>query len=216
MNVEQIFAADCTNSFRAVIITGMHLYISTWKIVTTEKLRVMLYLVGIFRTSSPGDGLSSNPERTAPRRWGEEPGYREVLLEMASSLNIKRLLFIKENQISQVKEFSNFLFMGRCKSLGSLKSFFWYASQISWRRKWQRTPISLPGKSHGQRSLVDCSPWSHKELGTTEQLTQYLSSICLLQSISFVRAGIIFILVLKYPQLIQKLTCFDNMLKEIW
>ena len=92
----------------------------------------MLYLVGIFRTSSPGDGLSSNPERTAPRRWGEEPGYREVLLEMASSLNIKRLLFIKENQISQVKEFSAFLCMGRCKSLGSLISFLLYESQLSW------------------------------------------------------------------------------------
>jgi len=28
-----------------------------------------------------------------------------------------------------------------------------------WRRKWQPTPVSLSGKSHGQRSLVDCSPW---------------------------------------------------------
>ena len=34
---------------------------------------------------------------------------------------------MKENQISQVKEFSAFLGMGRCKSLGSLKSFLWYA-----------------------------------------------------------------------------------------
>ena len=32
-------------------------------------------------------------------------------------------------------------------------------------------PVSLPGKSHGQRSLVGCSPWGHKELGTTERLT---------------------------------------------
>ena len=37
--------------------------------------------------------------------------------------NVKRLLLIKENQISRVKEFSVFL----CKSLGSLKSFLWYA-----------------------------------------------------------------------------------------
>ena len=47
------------------------------------------------------------------------------------SLAIKRLWLIKENQISQVKEFSAFLCMGRCKSLGSLKSFLWYASQLS-------------------------------------------------------------------------------------
>ena len=37
------------------------------------------------------------------------------------------------------------------------------------RRKLQPTPVFLPGKSHGQRSLVGCSPWGHKELDTTEQ-----------------------------------------------
>ena len=40
-----------------------------------------------------------------------------------------------------------------------------------WRRKWQPTPVSLPGKSHRQRSLVGCSPWGYKESGTTERLT---------------------------------------------
>ena len=40
-----------------------------------------------------------------------------------------------------------------------------------WRRKWQATPVSLSGKSHGHRNLVGCSPWGHKESGTTEQLT---------------------------------------------
>ena len=38
------------------------------------------------------------------------------------------------------------------------------------RRQWQPTPVLLPGRSHGQRRLVGCSPWGHKELGTTEQL----------------------------------------------
>ena len=38
----------------------------------------MFYLVGIFRTSSPGDSISSNPEKTAPRRLGEKSGYIEV------------------------------------------------------------------------------------------------------------------------------------------
>ena len=37
-----------------------------------------------------------------------------------------------------------------------------------WRRKWQCTPAFLPGKFHGQRSLVGYSPWGHKELGKTE------------------------------------------------
>ena len=38
------------------------------------------------------------------------------------------------------------------------------------RRQWQLTPVLLPGKSHGQRSLVGCSPWGHEESDTTEWL----------------------------------------------
>ena len=34
-----------------------------------------------------------------------------------------------------------------------------------WRRKWQPTPIFLPGKSHGQRNLAGCSPWGFKGVG---------------------------------------------------
>ena len=40
-----------------------------------------------------------------------------------------------------------------------------------WRREWQPTPVFLPGEFHGQRSLVGYSPWNHKELDTTEELT---------------------------------------------
>ena len=46
-----------------------------------------------------------------------------------------------------------------------------WVGKIPWRRKWQPTPVTLPGKSHGQRRLVGCSPWGCKESGTTEQLT---------------------------------------------
>jgi len=35
--------------------------------------------------------------------------------------------------------------------------------KIPWRRKWQPTPVFLPGKSHGQRSLAVYLPWDHKE-----------------------------------------------------
>ena len=38
------------------------------------------------------------------------------------------------------------------------------------RRKWQPTPVPLPGNSHGQRSLVGYNPWGHKEWDTTERL----------------------------------------------
>jgi len=40
--------------------------------------------------------------------------------------------------------------------------------KIPWRRKQQSTPVSLPGKFHGQRSLVGYSPWGHKEQDMTE------------------------------------------------
>ena len=40
--------------------------------------------------------------------------------------------------------------------------------RIPWRRKWQPTPVFLPGESHGQGSLAGYSPWGHKELDTTE------------------------------------------------
>ena len=44
-------------------------------------------------------------------------------------------------------------------------------SSFSWRRRqWQLTPVFLPGKSLGQRSLVGYSPWGCKESDTTEQL----------------------------------------------
>ena len=50
-----------------------------------------------------------------------------------------------------------------------------WVREIPWRRKWQPTPVVLPGKSHGQRSLVGYSPWCHKELDMTERL----SPICI-------------------------------------
>ena len=36
---------------------------------------------------------------------------------------------------------------------------------------WSPTPVLSPGESHGQRSLVGCSPWGHKESDMTEQLS---------------------------------------------
>ena len=40
-----------------------------------------------------------------------------------------------------------------------------WVRKMPWRRKWQHTPVFLPGKSHEQRSLVGCSPWGHKRVG---------------------------------------------------
>ena len=47
-----------------------------------------------------------------------------------------------------------------------------------WRRAWQPTPVFTPGEPHGQRSLVGCSPWGHKESDVTEHTlsTLYLQA----------------------------------------
>ena len=67
--------------------------------------------------------------------------------------------------------------------------------QVGWGRRWEGgskgrgymytygwfnpTLVLLPGKSHGQRNLVGCSPWGHKESDTTEQLHFHFSLSCI-------------------------------------
>ena len=48
------------------------------------------------------------------------------------------------------------------------KGFDLWFGKIPWSRKWQPTPVFLPGKFHGQRSLLGYSLWGHKESDTTE------------------------------------------------
>ena len=60
-----------------------------------------------------------------------------------------------------------------------------WVGKSPWRSKWQPTPVFLPGKSHGQRSLAGRSPWSHKESDMTERPsmqahTPYFRNILLL------------------------------------
>ena len=50
---------------------------------------------------------------------------------------------------------------------------------VKWRRQRHPTPVLLPGKSHGRRSLVGCSPWGRKESDTTEQLHCHVSLSCI-------------------------------------
>ena len=51
-------------------------------------------------------------------------------------------------------------------------------SCFTWRRWWHPTPVLLPGKSHGRRSLVGCSPWGREQSDTTEQLPFHFSLSC--------------------------------------
>ena len=53
---------------------------------------------------------------------------------------------------------------GTCTRLG----FDSWVRKTPWRRKWQPTPVLLPGECHGQRSLEGYSPWGHEGSDTTE------------------------------------------------
>ena len=63
----------------------------------------------------------------------------------------------------------------------SLKCFLinWTGLIKERRKQWQPTPVLLPGKSHGQRSLVGCSPWGREESDMTERLHFYFSLSCI-------------------------------------
>ena len=63
---------------------------------------------------------------------------------------------------------------GRLQSMGLQRvGHDWVTSLLlftflHWRRKWQPSPVFLPGESQGQQSLVGCRLWGHTESGTTE------------------------------------------------
>ena len=65
---------------------------------------------------------------------------------------------------------------GRLQSIGSLRVRHDWATSLSlstfmhWRRKWQPTPVFLPGESQGQGSLVGCRLWGRTESDTTEAI----------------------------------------------
>ena len=69
---------------------------------------------------------------------------------------------------------------GRLQSMGSLRVEHDWATSLSlftfmhWGRKWQPTPVFLPGESQGRGSLVGCCLWGHTESDTTEATWRWL------------------------------------------
>ena len=58
-----------------------------------------------------------------------------------------------------------------------------WVGEIPWRRKWKPTPVFFSEKSNGWRSLAHCSPWGHKELDTTKQLSTGFSVLYYLSTL---------------------------------
>ena len=78
---------------------------------------------------------------------------------------------------------------GGLQSMGSLRvghdwaTSLWPFTFLHWRRKWQPTPVFLPGESQGRASLVGCRLWGHTESDTTEVTYLTLPSCCLSSNI---------------------------------
>ena len=77
---------------------------------------------------------------------------------------------------------------GGLQSMGSLRVGHDWATSLSlftfmhWRRKWQPTPVFLPGESQGQGSLVGCRLWGRTESDTTEATEQQQQQVRTLRS----------------------------------
>ena len=100
--------------------------------------------------------------------WSEEPGRLQSMGSLraghdwATSLWLFALFFA----------FANI-------DTGSYLHFSSYVVLCCRRRQWHPTPVLLPGKSHGWRSLVGCSPWGHWGSYTTERLHFHFSLSCI-------------------------------------
>ena len=109
-------------------------------------------------------------------RWGNNGNSvrPKITADGDCSHEIKRHLLLGRKVMTNLDS----IFKSRDITLPSPKLAVWTAKNYffdiiyftSRRRQWHPTPVLLPGKSHGRRSLVGCSPWGREESETTERL----------------------------------------------
>ena len=109
----------------------------------------------------------------------------KLKIELSYDLAIPLLSrYSKESKVGSQKDICMPLFTAavftipKCLLMGEWINIMWYKN-IYWRRQWHPTPVLLPGKSHGRRSLVGCRPWGFEESDTTEPLDFHFSLSCL-------------------------------------
>ena len=88
-------------------------------------------------------------------------------IEIRSSLSYTFLCKFLEDSMLEKNWHSSSLFSNKVGRAEITKRYKEFHIQSPWRRKWQATPILLPGKSPGQRSLAAYSPPGRKESDTT-------------------------------------------------
>ena len=119
---------------------------------------------------SPGDLPHLGIEPWSPTLWAdtlpsEPPGKLNPKEQHSPGINM--LLLSRSVFARGGKEYGWMWFV-----------FFWLHCEASGRKPWHPTPVLLPGKPHGQRSLVGHSPWCPEESDTTEWLHFPFSLSC--------------------------------------
>ena len=107
------------------------------------------------------EALQIAEKRREEKDKGEKEGYTHLNAEFHRIARREKKAFLSD----QCKEIEENNRMGKTRDL-------------FWRRQWHPTPVLLPGKSHGRRSLVGCGPWDCEESDTTEWLPFHLSLSC--------------------------------------
>ena len=121
-----------------------------------------------------------------PQQW-DVPTYCTCYLVLQNSIQILFTPSLFQHVFSECPLYS--IAQHYCASHSRLQvkpptfSFpeFWRRLQNYWRRQWQPTPVLLPGKSRGQRSLVGCSPWGRGISGSRGEAGRW-SLVCTSQS----------------------------------
>ena len=106
------------------------------------------------------ENLTAVKERKKGRRWARTGMGWLLLCSCPDWTSSERWKYLT---LHQLRQWSVCLQCGR-------PGFHPWVRKVSWRRKWQPTPVFSHGKSHGQRSLVGYSPWDREESDATERL----------------------------------------------
>jgi len=110
--------------------------------------------------------LQISVKRREVKNKGEKERYPHLNAECQRIARREKITFLS----NQCKETEDNNRMGKTRD--PFKTSLSLFTFMHWRRKWQPTPVFLPGESQGQRSLVGCHLWGHTELDTTEETQQ--------------------------------------------
>ena len=161
--------------FNKLVMPSNHLITFPSKENVHSSIKILLTFQGPFWLLPSAWSLSITPK----------PEFLSPLLVFFGALcftMVKMYTYTQESSPYSVCLLSFHKFVLDIFRAGTLKWFsdtFRTAKSAVWFVLEHPTPVLLPGKSHGRRSLVGCSPWGREELDTTERLHFHFSLSCI-------------------------------------